>query len=189
MQLHLILAEIPLCLVFLLTIAGAICLFVLIEIIGWGVFLKFMRKAFPWILIILGTANAIYLSFAHVYGAGILPACCREPFASLLETRHSTFLGLPVPMLGAAGYLAIGIFFYKRKELFGAFIGAVVLSTMGMLFSMYLMIVSIVILGKVCMFCAASAVIMCLLCITLAIMLMRQSRSDIRKIEELTGSG
>ncbi|HEV2741906.1 MAG TPA: vitamin K epoxide reductase family protein [Rubrobacter sp.] len=109
-------------------------------------------------LAVAGLLVSAYLTWAHLVGAE--PVCglggggCRAVQAS----RYAAVLGIPVPMLGLAGYAGLLLAAILRGEV-GAYLGLLVV-LVGALFSAYLTYLEIFVIGAICQWCVASAAIM-----------------------------
>ncbi len=109
-------------------------------------------------LAVAGLLVSAYLTWAHLAGAE--PVCafggggCRAVQAS----PYAAVLGIPVPMLGLAGYAGLLLAAVLRGEA-GAHLGLLV-SLVGALFSAYLTYLEVFVIGAVCQWCVASATIM-----------------------------
>jgi uncharacterized membrane protein len=109
-------------------------------------------------LAVAGLLVSAYLTWAHLAGAE--PVCgfggggCRAVQAS----PYAAVLGIPVPMLGLAGYAGLLLAAVLRGEA-GAYLGLLV-ALVGALFSAYLTYLEIFVIGAICQWCVASAAIM-----------------------------
>ncbi len=109
-------------------------------------------------LAVAGLLVSAYLTWVHLVGAE--PVCglesdgCRAVQAS----RYAAVLGIPVPMLGLAGYAGLLLAAILRGGA-GAYLGLLVV-LVGALFSVYLTYLEIFVIGAICQWCVASAAIM-----------------------------
>jgi uncharacterized membrane protein len=109
-------------------------------------------------LALLGIAIAGYLTWVHY--AGLEPVCvgggggCER----VQSSRWAELAGVPVAVLGLAGYVAI-LASLKLPEEQGA-LAATFLSLVGFGFSVWLTYVEIVKIDAICQWCVASAVVM-----------------------------
>ena len=109
-------------------------------------------------LAVAGMLVSAYLTWVHLAGAE--PVCgfggggCRAVQAS----PYAAVLGIPVPMLGLAGYAGLLLAAVLRGEA-GAYLGLLV-ALVGALFSAYLTYLEIFVIGAICQWCVASAAIM-----------------------------
>ncbi len=109
-------------------------------------------------LAVAGLLVSAYLTWVHLAGAE--PVCafggggCRAVQAS----PYAAVLGVPVPMLGLAGYACLLLAATLRGEA-GAYLGLLV-APVGALFSAYLTYLEVFVIGAICQWCVASAAIM-----------------------------
>jgi uncharacterized membrane protein len=104
-----------------------------------------------------GLAIAGYLTWTHY--AGVEPVCLAGGACERVQTsRYAELAGMPVALLGVAGYAAILATLAIRGE------GGVVLSALAALvgfgFSAYLTYLELFTIDAVCQWCVASAVAM-----------------------------
>jgi len=111
------------------------------------------------VLALAGAAIAAYLTYAKYADATI--ACSTGGCETVQSSEYAEILGLPIPILGLAGYLAIlGTAFFAGET--ARLVGAA-LALGGLAFSVYLLLVQIVAIGAFCQWCLASDVVMLLL--------------------------
>ena len=136
------------------------------------------------VLSLVGLALATYLSVAHLSGAGV--ACGVSGGCGAVTTsEYSLFLGIPVALLGVAGYAAL---------LMGSLAalglpqppaplrwGLAGIACAGFAFSAYLTATQAFIIGSYCVYCLTSASLMT------AIMLLTLTAAA-RRDKELTSS-
>jgi uncharacterized membrane protein len=119
----------------------------------------------------LGVAIATYLVYVHY--AGIQPFCvaggggCEK----VQTSDYARLAGIPVAVLGLAGYIAILGSLLVRGDLGRLAGAAIALSGFG--FSMYLTYREIFTIKAICQWCVASAVLMTLLALLTAVRLLR----------------
>lgn len=115
------------------------------------------------VLGLIGLAIAAYLVWVHY--AGIKPFCvggggsCER----VQTSRWSDLAGIPVAVLGLAGYVAILLTLALPEEL--SRLAAAFVSLVGFGFSAWLTFVEITKIHAICQWCVASAVVMTLLAI------------------------
>ena len=115
------------------------------------------------VLALIGIGIAGYLTYIHY--AGINPICisggggCEK----VQSSRWSELAGLPVAVLGLAGYVAILLSLALPEET--GQLAAALLSLVGAGFSLYLTYTELFEIHAVCQWCVASAVLMVLLAI------------------------
>ena len=110
-------------------------------------------------LALAGAGIAGYLTYAKYADTTI--ACATGGCETVQSSEYAEVLGLPVPVLGLAGYLAIlatALFAGEHARLAGA-----ALALGGLVFSVYLVVVQIVAIGAFCQWCLASDLVMLLL--------------------------
>lgn len=120
---------------------------------------------------LVGVGIATYLVYVHY--AGIQPFCvaggggCEK----VQTSDYADLAGIPVAVLGLAGYLAILGSLFVRGDLGRLAGAAIALSGFG--FSMYLTYREIFTIKAICQWCVASAVLMTLLALLTAVRLLR----------------
>jgi len=126
------------------------------------------------VLALIGVAIAGYLTWIHY--AGLDPVCvgggggCER----VQSSRWAELAGVPVAVLGLAGYVAILASFALPEEQ-GA-LAAAFLSLTGFGFSVWLTYVEIVKIDAICQWCVASAVVMTALAVVSVARLLAASR-------------
>ena len=110
-------------------------------------------------LALVGAGIAAYLTYAKYADATI--ACATGGCETVQSSEYAEVLGLPVPVLGLLGYLAILATAFSAGET--ARLAGAVLALGGLLFSGYLVVVQIVAVGAFCQWCLASDLVMLLL--------------------------
>ena len=111
------------------------------------------------ILALAGAGIAAYLTYAKYADATI--ACSTGGCETVQSSDYAEILGLPVPVLGLVGYLAVFASALAAGET-ARLVGAS-LALGGLAFSAYLLVVQIVAIGAFCQWCLASDVVMLLL--------------------------
>lgn len=121
------------------------------------------------VLAIAGFSISLYLTWVHL--AGVEPVCVAggDGCQVVQSSRYAAVLGVPVPMLGLAGYASLLVAAGLRGGA-GAYLGLLV-ALVGTLFSAYLTYLEIFVIGAVCKWCVTSAAIMAvaLLCASLRV--------------------
>jgi uncharacterized membrane protein len=126
------------------------------------------------VLALVGVAIAGYLTWVHY--AGLEPICvgggggCER----VQSSRWAELAGVPVAVLGLAGYVAILASLTLREDR-GALAAAFV-SLVGFGFSAWLTYVEIVKIDAICQWCVASAVVMTALALVSVARLLAASR-------------
>ena len=110
---------------------------------------------------LIGVGIATYLVYIHY--AGIKPFCVagNGGCEKVQTSDYAKLAGIPVAVLGLAGYLAILASLFVRGDLGRLAGAAIALSGFG--FSMYLTYREIFTIKAICHWCVASAVLMTLL--------------------------
>ena len=122
------------------------------------------------ILCIVGIGDAAYLTYVHYSGTKAL--CSFGGGCETVQTSHWASLGgVPVPLFGLIGYVAILMSLAIRHDLARA--GAFGLALVGFGFSLYLTYREIFTIKAICQWCVASAAVMTALTVLTAIRLMR----------------
>lgn len=109
-------------------------------------------------LAIAGLAIAGYLTVVHYEGGEPVCLAGGESCAKVQDSDYADLLGVPVPLLGIAGYLtmlAAAALPGDRGRFLGVFAGLV-----GVGFSLYLTYLEIFEIEAICHWCVASAVVM-----------------------------
>ena len=120
---------------------------------------------------LLGIGIATYLVYVHY--AGIQPFCvsggggCEK----VQTSDYAKLAGIPVAVLGLAGYIAILASLFVPRDL-GRMAGALI-ALSGFGFSMYLTYREIFTIKAICQWCVASAVLMTLLAVLTTVRLLK----------------
>jgi uncharacterized membrane protein len=125
------------------------------------------------ILALAGAGIAAYLTYAKYADATI--ACTTGGCETVQSSKYAEILGLPVPVLGLIGYLAILATACSAGET--ARLAGAALALGGLAFSLYLVVVQIVAIGAFCQWCLASDVVMALLAVATVARLRSQART------------
>lgn len=120
---------------------------------------------------LIGVAIATYLTVIHY--AGIKPICAagNGGCEKVQSSTYSKLAGIPVAVLGLAGYLAVLASLFVRTET-GRLAGAVIALT-GFGFSVYLTYRELFTIKAICQWCVGSAVLMTALAVLMTVRLMR----------------
>jgi uncharacterized membrane protein len=110
-------------------------------------------------LALAGLAIAAYLTYTRYSGARI--ACATGGCETVQQSAYATVAGIPVAVLGLAGYLAI-LGTALVRGLAGA-AAAAALSAGGLLFSLFLLYAQLFEIGAVCQWCLAQDGVMAVL--------------------------
>ena len=120
---------------------------------------------------LLGVAIATYLVYIHY--AGIKPICAAGGGGceKVQTSDYAKLAGIPVAVLGLAGYIAILASLFVRGDLGRLAGAAIALSGFG--FSVYLTYREIFTIKAICQWCVGSAVLMTLLAILTTVRLIK----------------
>jgi uncharacterized membrane protein len=120
----------------------------------------------PFVLIAAaGIALSLVLEWMHVraYSQPTADSFCaigaRVDCTSVALSRHSVFFGLPVPLLGALGFAAIGVAAWLRSRLLW------LLAALGAIVSLLLLGAELFAIGALCLLCEAAHVLSFLLAV------------------------
>jgi len=111
------------------------------------------------VLALAGAGIAAYLTYAKYADATI--ACSTGGCETVQSSEYAEIVGLPVPVLGLAGYLTILATAFFAGEV--ARLAGAALALGGLVFSAYLVVVQIVAIGAFCQWCLASDLVIFLL--------------------------
>ncbi len=122
------------------------------------------------ILCLLGIGDAGYLTYVHYAGLKVL--CLSSGGCETVQaSQWSKLAGIPVSVLGLAGYITIGLSLLVRGEL-GRAIGFAV-ALIGFGFSMYLTYRELFSIHAICQWCVGSAVLMTALAVVTGLRFLR----------------
>jgi uncharacterized membrane protein len=125
---------------------------------------------------VVGVLISAYLTWTHF--AGLTPVCTGsgEGCQTVQSSRYASLLGIPVAVLGLVAYggLVFSVAVWAEIGIFLSFL----ISLVGTLFSVYLTYLEVFVIGALCQWCLASAVIMvaALICATLAVLPLLRAR-------------
>jgi uncharacterized membrane protein len=113
------------------------------------------------VLTLAGIGVAAYLTYVHY--AGLQPFCAGGSHGCerVQSSSYASVGGLPVALLGLAGYVAIAVALVAPGE--RARVAATALAVTGFGFSAYLTYLELFVIDAICQWCVASAVILALL--------------------------
>jgi uncharacterized membrane protein len=113
------------------------------------------------VLTLAGIGVAAYLTYVHY--AGLQPFCAGGSHGCerVQSSSYASVGGLPVALLGLAGYVAIAVALVAPGE--RARLAATALAVTGFGFSAYLTYLELFVIDAICQWCVASAVILTLL--------------------------
>jgi uncharacterized membrane protein len=126
-------------------------------------------------LAVLGGAVAAYLTYVHY--AGLSPVCGLGGNCEKVQTSEwAKLAGVPVAVLGLAGYLLILAALVARTE--SALMAAALLSLAGFGFSAYLTYRELFSIRAICPWCVTSAILLTLLAAITVTRLLRAEPED-----------
>ncbi|MGI9097761.1 MAG: vitamin K epoxide reductase family protein [Solirubrobacteraceae bacterium] len=110
---------------------------------------------------VLGVGVAGYLTYVHY--AGLQPFCAGGSHGCerVQSSSYASLGGIPVAVLGLAGYLAIAAALVAPGE--GARLAAAALAVSGFGFSAYLTYLELFVIDAICQWCVVSAVLLTVL--------------------------
>lgn len=132
-------------------------------------------------LALVGIGVAGYLTWVHY--AEVEPVCvgggggCER----VQTSEYADLFGIPVAVLGLAGYISILLASLGRSEPFRLAAAALALAGAG--FSLYLTYLELFVIEAICQWCVASAVLMCLLATVTVTRLLRASSGQAEATE------
>ncbi len=110
------------------------------------------------IVALIGFADATYLTVEHYLNK--IPPCSIGGCETVLTSPYSQVFGIPVSLFGSIYYfvivLTLFMYFDTKKEIFLRF--PMTLSFLGMLFSLWFMIIMAFVIQAICPYCIVSAV-------------------------------
>jgi uncharacterized membrane protein len=108
---------------------------------------------------LLGAGIAGYLTYTHY--RGIAPVCTTGGCEEVQTSDYADLGGIPVAVIGLAGYLALLVTALVRSPAAAA--AGVAMALGGLGFALYLVYVQLAILEAVCIWCLASDAVIALL--------------------------
>lgn len=126
-----------------------------------------MRKIYFWVfvtLIMIGFADAVFLTWEHYTLTSV--GCPISPWINCLavtSSKYSEIYGIPLALLGTIYYVFLFTFLFlgrgigKNAKMFRHFF--LLTSSVGVLFSLYLIYVQAILIGLFCLYCLLSAAI------------------------------
>lgn len=112
------------------------------------------------ILSLIGLGISLYLTYTHYFG--LAPLCLASGGCETVQSsKYAVMFGIPVPLIGVAGYAAMLVSLRIRSE-FGRLLG-VLLTVGGFAFSAYLTYLELFVIHAICQWCATSALVVTVL--------------------------
>lgn len=122
------------------------------------------------VLSLIGIGVAGYLTYTHYEGLKVV--CLSSGGCETVQNSvYSKLAGIPVAVLGLAGYIGILFTLAIRNEL--GRVAGFAIALIGFLFSLYLTYREIFTIKAICQWCVSSAVLMTILTILTAIRVLR----------------
>lgn len=122
------------------------------------------------VLGVIGLAIASYLTYVHY--AKLEPLCLSSGGCETVQnSKWAKFVGVPVPLLGLIGYVAILLSLLIPRDLGRA--ATALLALFGFGFSAYLTYLELFKIHAICQWCVASAIVMTIIAILAFIRLWR----------------
>jgi uncharacterized membrane protein len=114
-------------------------------------------------IVVVGVAVAAYLTYVHY--AGLQPFCAGGSGGCerVQSSSYAKLAGIPVAVLGLAGYVAIAVALSATGE--RAQLTAAALAVTGFGVSAYLTYLELFVIHAICQWCVASAVLLALLAV------------------------
>jgi uncharacterized membrane protein len=114
-------------------------------------------------IVVVGVAVAAYLTYVHY--AGLQPFCAGGSGGCerVQSSSYAKLAGVPVAVLGLAGYAAIAVALSAAGE--RAQLAAAVLAVTGFGVSAYLTYLELFVIHAICQWCVASAVLLTMLAV------------------------
>lgn len=133
------------------------------------------------VLALIGIGIASYLTYVHY--EGLSPICavghgCERVQAS----RYAKVGGVPVPLIGLVGYVAILVSLFVRGET--ARLATAGMAIGGFAFSVYLTSLELFEIHAICQWCVGSAVVMTAIAVLATIRALRIPSEDLTEPEE-----
>jgi len=122
------------------------------------------------VLTLVGIGIASYLTYVHY--KGLSPICAlNQGCEKVQSSRYARVAGVPVPLIGLIGYLAIFASLMVRGEL--ARLATAVMTIGGFAFSVYLTSLELFQIHAICQWCVGSAIVMTSLAVLATIRVLR----------------
>jgi len=139
-------------------------------------------KPVIWCFIIfslIGFLDASYLTASHYLNSAV-PCTITKGCETVLTSKYSTVLGIPVALAGSFYYFLVFIFslfiFFKPKNKIGYL--ALYLSPIGLIASLWFLYLQLFVIKSICQYCMVSAFI-CIVLFALFIFVIRYRQKKI----------
>ena len=134
-------------------------------------------RALHWILLVLALAGigiAGYLTYVHY--EELSPLCTTGGCEKVQSSEYAKVGGVPVPLIGLVGYVAIFVSLLLRGEL--ARLATAAMAFGGFAFSVYLTYLELFEIDAICQWCVGSAVVMTLIAIFATLRVLKAPDED-----------
>ncbi|HXE46344.1 MAG TPA: vitamin K epoxide reductase family protein [Conexibacter sp.] len=122
------------------------------------------------VLTLVGIGIASYLTYVHY--KGLSPICAlNQGCEKVQSSKYAKVAGVPVPLIGLIGYVAIFVSLLIRGEL--ARLATAVMTIGGCAFSVYLTSLELFRIHAICQWCVGSAIVMTSLAVLATIRVLR----------------
>lgn len=121
------------------------------------------------VLTFVGIGIASYLTYVHYQE--LSPVCSTGGCERVQSSRYAKVAGVPVPVIGLIGYVAILCSLLVRGEL--ARLATAVMAYGGFGFSVYLTYLELFEIDAICQWCVGSAIVMTLIAILATLRVLR----------------
>ena len=122
------------------------------------------------VLTLVGIGIASYLTYVHY--KGLSPICAlNQGCEKVQSSKYAKVGGVPVPLIGLIGYVAIFVSLLVRGEL--ARLATAVMTIGGFAFSVYLTSLELFRIHAICQWCVGSAIVMTSLAVLATIRVLR----------------
>ncbi len=125
------------------------------------------RTVLLWVLIVIGLIVSGYLAYVEM--TQVTAVCGPVGECNLVQSSpYAQIMGIPIAVLGLLFYVAVaGLWLLQRVESVRHWVvlALVALALFGTLFSLYLTLLELLVIGAICMWCLTSAVATGLICL------------------------
>jgi len=122
------------------------------------------------VLTLIGIGIASYLTYVHY--KGLSPICAiNQGCEKVQSSKYAKVSGVPVPVIGLVGYVAIFVSLMVRGEL--ARLATAIMTIGGFAFSLYLTSLELFRIHAICQWCVGSAIVMTSLAVLATIRVLR----------------
>lgn len=122
------------------------------------------------VLTLIGIGIASYLTYVHY--KGLSPICAiNQGCEKVQSSKYAKVGGVPVPVIGLVGYVAIFVSLMVRGEL--ARLATAIMTIGGFAFSVYLTSLELFRIHAICQWCVGSAIVMTSLAVLATIRVLR----------------